>query len=89
MIGAQCAGKESSGSDDGGRLGRDRWQLSIGFRKQRGEGIAEAYKVTTLPVVYVIGTDGKVICCHQGVDDKNLSSVIEKHFKAIRIVKAN
>jgi peroxiredoxin len=54
----------------------------------KGEGIAEAYKVTTLPVVYVIGTDGKVIYCHEGVDDKNLSSVIEKYFKANRIAKA-
>jgi peroxiredoxin len=54
----------------------------------KGEGIAEAYKVTTLPVVYVIGSDGKVIYRHEGVDDKNLSSVIEKYFKANGIAKA-
>jgi hypothetical protein len=41
-----------------------------------------------LPVVYVIGSDGKVIYRHEGVDDKNLSSVIEKYFKANRIAKA-
>jgi thiol-disulfide isomerase/thioredoxin len=48
----------------------------------KGEGIAEAYKVTLLPVVYIIGVDGRVIYCHEGLDDKNLSSVIEKYFKA-------
>ncbi|HZN01564.1 MAG TPA: hypothetical protein VFB70_19320 [Pyrinomonadaceae bacterium] len=35
MIGVQCAGGEHSGSDDDGFFDRDRWQLSIGFRKQR------------------------------------------------------
>jgi thiol-disulfide isomerase/thioredoxin len=55
----------------------------------KGEGIAEAYKVTTLPVVYIIGTDGRIIYRHVGVDDKNLSSVIEKHFKASGIAKAS
>jgi hypothetical protein len=35
VIGVQCAGKEGSGSHDSGRLGSGRWQLSIGFRKQR------------------------------------------------------
>jgi len=53
----------------------------------KGEGIAKAYKVTTLPVVYIVGYDGKVIYCHEGVDDKNLSSVIEKYFKVNRIAK--
>jgi hypothetical protein len=55
----------------------------------KGEGIAEAYKVTTLPVVYIIGVDGRVIYCHEGLDDKNLSSVIEKYFKANGIPKAS
>jgi thiol-disulfide isomerase/thioredoxin len=53
----------------------------------KGEGIAAAYKVTTLPVVYIIGYDGEVIYCHEGVDDKNLSSIIEKYFKANRVAK--
>jgi thiol-disulfide isomerase/thioredoxin len=55
----------------------------------KGEGIAEAYKVTTLPVIYIIGADGKIIYCHEGVDDKNLSSVIEKYFKASGMARAS
>lgn len=47
-----------------------------------GERIAEAYKVTTLPVVYIVGLDGKIIYCHEGEDQKDLSAVIEKYFKA-------
>lgn len=35
MIGVQCAGSEGAGSGDRGFLDRERWQLSIGFRKQR------------------------------------------------------
>lgn len=35
MVGVQCAGAEGSGSHDGGFLDRGRWQLAIGFRKQR------------------------------------------------------
>ena len=46
-----------------------------------GEQIAPAYKVTTLPVVYIIGADGKVIYCHEGEDQKDLSALIEKYFK--------
>ena len=47
-----------------------------------GERIAEAYKVTTLPVVYIVGLDGKIIYCHGGENHKDLSAVIEKHLKA-------
>ncbi len=47
-----------------------------------GERIAAAYKVTTLPVVYIVGLDGKIIYCHEGENHKDLSAVIEKHFKA-------
>lgn len=46
-----------------------------------GEKIAEAYKVTTLPVVYIVGPDGEIIYCHQGEDQKDLAAVIEKYFK--------
>lgn len=46
-----------------------------------GEQIAAAYKVTTLPVVYIVGPDGKIIYCHEGEDHKDLSAVIEKYFK--------
>jgi thiol-disulfide isomerase/thioredoxin len=55
----------------------------------KGEDIAEAYKVTTLPVVYIIGVDGKIIYCHEGLDHKNLASVIEKYFKENGIGKAS
>jgi thiol-disulfide isomerase/thioredoxin len=48
----------------------------------KGEDIAAAYKVTSLPAVYMIGADGKIIYCHEGVDDKNLASLIEKYLKA-------
>ena len=46
-----------------------------------GEQIAEAYKVTSLPVVYIVGPDGKIIYCHQGEDQKDLSEVIEKYLR--------
>jgi hypothetical protein len=39
-------------------------------------------KITILPVVYIIGDDGKIIYCHESADDKNLASVIEKYLKA-------
>ena len=51
----------------------------------KGEEIAEAYKVTILPVVYIIGADGRVMYSHEGVDDKNLASLIEKYFRAQEI----
>jgi peroxiredoxin len=53
-----------------------------------GERIAEAYRVTTLPVVYIVGLDGKIIYCHEGEDHKDLSAVIEKHFKVNGTPKA-
>jgi len=46
-----------------------------------GEKITEAYKVTTLPVVYIVGADGKIIYCHEGEDQKDLAAIIEKYFK--------
>jgi peroxiredoxin len=51
----------------------------------KGERLAEAYKVTMLPVVYIIGDDGTIIYCHGGVDDKNLSSLIQKYIGGRRI----
>ena len=47
----------------------------------KGEAISESYKITILPVVYIIGEDGTIIYCHEGVDDKNLASLIEKYLK--------
>lgn len=44
----------------------------------KGEEIAPAYGVTSLPVVCVIGVDGKVIYFHAGPDQKNLAELIEK-----------
>lgn len=46
-----------------------------------GEQITQAYKVTTLPVVYIVGLDGEIIYCHEGEDQKDLSTVIEKYLK--------
>jgi hypothetical protein len=50
----------------------------------KAEDIAESYEVTTLPTVYVIGDDGKIIYCHEGLDDKNLGSLIDKYLKGHR-----
>lgn len=47
----------------------------------KGEDIAEAYGVTSLPAIYIIGADGKIIYRHAGADDKNLASLIEKYLK--------
>ncbi|HSE19917.1 MAG TPA: TlpA disulfide reductase family protein [Pyrinomonadaceae bacterium] len=74
-------------------FGVNSWEKSdpIALMKQKGfsyelllngEQIADAYKVTTLPVVYIVGPDGKIIYCHEGQDQKDLSVVIEKYFKA-------
>jgi thiol-disulfide isomerase/thioredoxin len=52
----------------------------------KGEDLAEAYKITTLPVVYIIGDDGRIIYCHEGADDKHLDSLIEKHLKTHRMM---
>ena len=49
-----------------------------------GEKIADAYKVKTLPAVYIVGSDGKIIYCHEGEDQKDLAGVIEKYFKESR-----
>ena len=46
----------------------------------KGEGIAKGYRVDTLPTVYVIGDDGKIIYRSIGVDD-NLSSFLAKQFQ--------
>ena len=50
----------------------------------KGEEIADAYKVSLLPVVYIIGGDGTIIYCHEGLDEKNLISLVEKYLKAQR-----
>jgi hypothetical protein len=52
-----------------------------------GEQIAEAYKVTMLPVVYIVGLDGKIIYCREGESQKDLLAVIEKYFKANGVTK--
>ena len=46
-----------------------------------GERIARSYGVINLPVVYIVGVDGKIIFRHEGVEDKNLGKTIEKHLK--------
>jgi thiol-disulfide isomerase/thioredoxin len=44
----------------------------------KGEEIAKAYRVDTLPTVYVIGADGKIIFRSVGVDDKLRSFLAER-----------
>ena len=46
----------------------------------RGEEIAKAYHVDTLPTVYVVGVDGNIIYRSIGVDD-NLRSFLADHFQ--------
>ena len=46
----------------------------------KGEEMAPSYGVTSLPVLYVIGTDGKIIYSHAGPDTKKLEDLIEKQF---------
>ena len=47
----------------------------------KGEEIAPAYGVETMPVVCVIGPDGRVAYSHAEADHKNLESVVEKPVK--------
>jgi thiol-disulfide isomerase/thioredoxin len=46
----------------------------------KGEGVAQGYRVVSLPTLYVIGVDGTVIHRLRGIDD-NLAGLIEKHLK--------
>lgn len=52
MIGVQCAGSEGTGSHDSGFLDKGRWQVSVGFRKQRSHrhfvGTEEQHQRATL-----------------------------------------
>ena len=45
----------------------------------RGEEIGDLYRIKSLPVVYIIGVDGRIIYRHEGPDTKNLSPLIERH----------
>jgi thiol-disulfide isomerase/thioredoxin len=47
----------------------------------KGEEIAPAYGIINLPVVYVVGTDGRIVYRHEGIDDKDLGKLIEKYLK--------
>jgi thiol-disulfide isomerase/thioredoxin len=44
----------------------------------KGEEMAPSYGVTSLPVVYVIGADGRVVYSHAGPKQKGLADLIEK-----------
>src|SRR6266404_7436801 len=46
----------------------------------KGEDIAERYGVATLPAVYIIGADGRVIYRHEGVA-KDFGSIIKKQLR--------
>lgn len=45
----------------------------------KGEEIGDLYRIKGLPVVYVIGVDGRIIYRHEGPDKKDLGPLIEKH----------
>jgi peroxiredoxin len=47
----------------------------------KGEEIAPAYGVETLPVICVVGADGRIIYSHAGAEHKNLEALIEKQLK--------
>lgn len=46
----------------------------------RGEGIANMYPVPSLPTLYVVGPDGKIIRSLTGLDN-NLAGFIESRLK--------
>lgn len=46
----------------------------------KGEGVAQAYRVSSLPTLYVIGVDGTIIHRVRGIDD-DLGPLIEKHLR--------
>lgn len=48
----------------------------------KGEEMAPSYGVTSLPVLYVIGADGRVLYSHAGPDTKKLEDLIEKQLGA-------
>src|SRR2546423_10787590 len=48
----------------------------------RGERIAPAYGVATVPAIYVIGVDGKVIYFQAGVEEQGLPAAIENYLPA-------
>jgi thiol-disulfide isomerase/thioredoxin len=47
----------------------------------KGETIARAYHVRDIPVVYIIGVDGKIIYSNEG-DQRDLSTVVEPYLSA-------
>ena len=47
----------------------------------KGETVAEAYRATTLPTIYVVGVDGKIIYRAIAADEENLAAVIEQGLK--------
>ena len=48
----------------------------------KGEEMAPAYGVGSVPAIYVIGVDGKVIYFQAGAEEKGLPDVIEKYLQA-------
>jgi hypothetical protein len=48
----------------------------------KGETVAEAYRAHTMPTLYVIGADGKIIYREVGLEGvESLAAVIEQHLK--------
>jgi thiol-disulfide isomerase/thioredoxin len=47
----------------------------------KGEQIADSYRVTILPSIYMIGFDGRIIYSYVGVDHQDFAELIEKYLK--------
>src|ERR1043166_559276 len=47
----------------------------------KGEQIADSYRVTILPSIYMIGFDGRIVYSHIGVDHRDIAELIEKYLK--------
>jgi thiol-disulfide isomerase/thioredoxin len=47
----------------------------------KGEQIADSYRVTILPSIYLIGFDGQIIYSHVGLDHQDMGELIAKYLK--------
>jgi hypothetical protein len=50
----------------------------------KSETVSEACRAHTLPTLYVIGADGKIIYREIGLSAEKLAAVIEQHLKEAR-----
>lgn len=47
----------------------------------KGETVAEAYRASTLPTIYLIGVDGKIVYRGGAINSENLDVLIEQYLK--------